>query len=173
MTALPVPLHHRQPPPANDVTEMLLEPTADSGDRPPARDEPVPRIRMESVIATEPGPPRESDQVREPVTQYPCISSVPGFSRIPAQPPSPASSISQILSPASAYVRQSACTFGSVWLRLALSGSVFPDSASVLCPTGSSAVLWISGSPSDTRRHGSTSTISVAWAHHLHPGLHR
>ncbi|XP_051727395.1 proline-rich protein 36-like [Ctenopharyngodon idella] len=47
---------------------MLLEPTADCGDQPPVRDEPVPRIRTEPFIALEPGPLTVSDQVREPAT---------------------------------------------------------------------------------------------------------
>ncbi|XDV15065.1 hypothetical protein PO909_015208, partial [Leuciscus waleckii] len=60
------------PPPASDATEKLHVPTADRGDQPAAIDEPVPRIRRESVIVTEPGPQTESVQVREPATS--CVT---------------------------------------------------------------------------------------------------
>ncbi|ROL51854.1 hypothetical protein DPX16_19373 [Anabarilius grahami] len=67
----PTPLPEtNQSPPASDTTEMLFEPTVDCGDRPPARDEPIPRIRTESFIALEPGPLTVSDQVREPATPF-------------------------------------------------------------------------------------------------------
>lgn len=53
-------------PPASDPTEMVLEPTADKGDRPAAIDEPDPTERNGEDIAPEPAPLRESDQVRKP-----------------------------------------------------------------------------------------------------------
>lgn len=45
---------------------MVLEPTADKGDRPAAIDEPDPTERNGEDIAPEPAPLRESDQVRKP-----------------------------------------------------------------------------------------------------------
>ncbi|ROL51942.1 hypothetical protein DPX16_19461 [Anabarilius grahami] len=67
----PTPLPEtNQPPPANYATETLFEPTADCGDQPPERDEPVPRIRTECFIASEPRPLTQSDQVREPATPF-------------------------------------------------------------------------------------------------------
>lgn len=68
MMTSPQPHSTSQPRPANDVTEMLFEPTADCGDRPPARDESVLRIRTECFIALEYRPLTESDQVRDPAT---------------------------------------------------------------------------------------------------------
>ncbi|ROJ33158.1 hypothetical protein DPX16_17980 [Anabarilius grahami] len=81
------------------------------------------------------------------------------------QPPSPASSNCQFLSPASsgyALVRRHpACTFGSVWLRLP------PSSAFVLSPTALPQSSGSRDSTSDAHHRGCTSVSSassVVWA---------
>lgn len=58
-----------QPPPTHG-TEQTPEPNADSKPKPVMMHEPVKRTEL--IIAPEPEPHRESDQVREPAT--PCIA---------------------------------------------------------------------------------------------------
>ncbi|XDV46002.1 hypothetical protein PO909_013986 [Leuciscus waleckii] len=79
MTSPPAPL-------ASDVMEKLHVPTANSGDQPAAIDKPVPRIRMESVIATETGPQTESVQARELATSS-VDTSAPPWLLPPSAPP--------------------------------------------------------------------------------------
>ncbi|ROK87099.1 hypothetical protein DPX16_10239 [Anabarilius grahami] len=77
----PTPLPEtNQPPPSSGATEMLFEPTADCGDRPPARDKPILRIRMKPFIAL-------SDQVRELATPFVAegvIVELEGWEKSPA-----------------------------------------------------------------------------------------